>query len=125
MDAPRPVLVFDGDCGFCTASARWIVRYVNRPPRYAVAPWQHLDLDSLGLTAPQCDAAVQWVGRDGARASGHAAIAAALRHGHPVWRVPGLVITAPAVSWLAERVYTWVAGHRYLLPGGTPACRVG
>jgi len=26
------------------------------------------------------------------------------------------------VRWLAGKVYTWVADHRYQLPGGTPAC---
>ena len=124
MGAPRPVLVFDGDCGFCTTSARFLLRWVNRPSRYAIAPWQRLDLPALGLTPAQCVEAVQWVGADGDRVSGHAAFAAALRQGHPVWRVPGALLLAPGISWLAARVYAWVADHRYLLPGGTPACAV-
>jgi predicted DCC family thiol-disulfide oxidoreductase YuxK len=124
--ASRPVLVFDGDCGFCTTCARFLQRWVVRGASSSVAPWQRLDLEDLGLTAEECQAAVQWVGAgDGVRAvRGHLAIAAALRAGHLVWRPAGLLLMAPGLSWLAGRAYSWVAGHRYALPGGTPACRV-
>ena len=121
---PLPVLVFDGECGFCTTSARWLHRWVVRDGTTRVAPWQRLDLDELGLTEGECRAAVQWVGEQGQRASGHAAIAEALRAGHLVWRPIGSLMVAPGISWLADRVYSWVASHRYALPGGTPACRV-
>ena len=118
----NPVLIFDGDCGFCTSSARFLHRWVVRDRAISIAPWQRLDLDALGVREDQCRAAVQWVGRDGRVLSGHAAIAAALRAGHPVWRPIGALIVAPGLSWLAARVYSWVSAHRYALPGGTPAC---
>lgn len=89
-----------------------------------VAPWQRLDLKALGLTEDRCRTAVQWVGEDGQVASGHVAVAAALRAGHHVWRPVGALLVAPGFSWLAERLYSWVADHRYALPGGTPACRM-
>jgi predicted DCC family thiol-disulfide oxidoreductase YuxK len=119
-----PVLVFDGDCGFCTTSARWLHRWVISGGSTRVAPWQLLNLDELGLTEDQCRAAVQWVGDGGRVASGHAAIAATLRAGHPVWRPVGALLVAPGFSWLAARLYAWVAAHRYALPGGTPACHM-
>lgn len=119
----RPVLIFDGDCGLCTTFARFLVRRVVRAGSTSIAPWQQLDLDELGLTPEQCQAAVQWVGTGGEVASGHAAIAATLRAGHLVWRPVGALLVAPGFSRLAERLYSWVAAHRYALPGGTPACR--
>jgi predicted DCC family thiol-disulfide oxidoreductase YuxK len=122
--ASGPVLIFDGDCGFCSTCARFLQRWVVRGGATSVVPWQQLDLDALGLTAGQCRAAVQWVGEGGQLASGHGAIAATLRAGHRVWRPVGALVEAPGFSWLAERVYSWVAGHRYALAGGTPACRV-
>ena len=121
---PLPVLVFDGECGFCTTSARFLQRWVVMGGSPSVAPWQRLDLGVLGLTAEQCSAAVQWVGKDGQVASGHAAIAATLRAGHLVWRPVGALLVAPGFSWLAARVYAWVAAHRASLPGGTPACQM-
>lgn len=124
LPEPRPVLVFDGDCAFCTTSARFAERWVVRGRAISVRPWQHLDLEQLGLTEDQCLAAVQWVGKGGQVASGHAAIAATLRAGHPVWRPAGVLLVAPGLSWLFAKVYAWVAAHRYQMPGGTPACRV-
>lgn len=119
---PLPVLVFDGDCGFCTTCARVLQRWVVRDGSPSVAPWQRLELEGMHLTAEQCAQAVQWVGEDGQVASGHAAIAAALRAGRPVWRPVGALLLAPGFSWLAARLYSWVAAHRDALPGGTPAC---
>ena len=119
-----PVLIFDGECGFCTISARWLDRWVVRNGSTLVAPWQQLGLDELGLSEDECRTSVQWVGEDRGTASGHAAIAAALRDGYLVWRPIGALLVASGVSWLADRVYSWVARHRYALPGGTPACRV-
>jgi predicted DCC family thiol-disulfide oxidoreductase YuxK len=123
VTASLPVLVFDGDCGFCTTSARLLHRWVVRDGSTRVAPWQRLELAELGLTADQCRAAVQWVGDGGQIASGHAAVAATLRAGRPVWRPIGALLVAPGFSWVAARLYNWVATHRYALPGGSPACR--
>ena len=123
----RPILVFDGDCGFCTASARFLMRWVVRRQPTSIAPsiepWQRLDLAELGLTQDQCTAAVQWVGESGQVARGHEAIAEALRAGHPVWRPIGALLVAPGFSWLVKCLYSWIADHRHALPGGTPACR--
>jgi predicted DCC family thiol-disulfide oxidoreductase YuxK len=121
--SPQQLLIFDGDCRFCTTSARLLHRWVVIDGSTRVAPWQRLELDELGLTSDQCRAAVQWVGEGGKVVSGHAAIAAALRAGHPVWRPIGALIMAPGFSWLSARLYSWVATHRHALPGGTAACR--
>jgi predicted DCC family thiol-disulfide oxidoreductase YuxK len=123
VPSSRPVLVFDGDCGFCTSSARFLARWVLRNGAFSIAPWQQLDLAALGLTEDQCQSAVQWVGEQGQVASGHRAVAKALRAGRPVWRPIGALLLAPGFSWLASHAYSWIADHRYALPGGTPACR--
>lgn len=119
----RPILVFDGDCGMCSTSARFIVRRLRpTPDAYDVEASQRLDLPALGLTQEQCDAALQWVEPDGTTASGHRAVAALLRRSRAAVRPVGRVITLPGVDPVAARVYTWVSEHRQHLPGGTPAC---
>jgi predicted DCC family thiol-disulfide oxidoreductase YuxK len=117
-----PVLVFDGDCGFCTTSAAVVRRVGDRRHRFAIAPWQRLDLGLLGLTSAECQEAVQFVDAAGSVYAGHLAIAAALRHGAPGWRPAGALLEAPGISRLAARTYSWVSRHRHQLPGGTPAC---
>lgn len=117
-----PVLIFDGDCGFCTTSARFAGRWVDRKRRYALRPWQELDLAAYGLTEADCIEAAQFVRADGSVHPAQFAIAEGLAHGAPAWRPLGWLVRAPGISWVAGKVYTWVADHRYQLPGGTPAC---
>lgn len=118
-----PVLVFDGDCAFCSSSARFLADQLRRSPAdFRVEPWQQLDLGSLGLTPAECDAAVRWVAADGSRYAGHVAVAHALRASRWWVRPAGTVLLLPGISPLAARAYAWVAANRHRLPGGTPAC---
>ena len=128
MDAPpldvpdRPTLVYDADCGFCTRSAQFAKRWVDRRDRFDVRPWQELDLAAVGLSPEDCDDAAQFLTADGSIRSGHRAIASAATHGAPPWRPVGYLLMAPGVSRVAARAYDWVAEHRYQLPGGSAAC---
>ena len=115
----RPVLVYDGDCGFCTTCARFLERI---GPDAEIVAWQLTDLAALGVTEEQAADAVQWVAVDGTVRSGHEAIAAVLGSAGWVWRIAGRLIVMPGVSWLAARAYRLTADNRYRLPGGTPAC---
>jgi predicted DCC family thiol-disulfide oxidoreductase YuxK len=118
-DGELPVLVFDGDCAFCTNCVHALERI---GPRARIVAWQLTDLPALGLTEQQAAAAVQWVGADGNVRSGHEAIAAALISAGGIWGGLGRLLLAPGASWIAARAYRLVAANRYRLPGGTPAC---
>jgi predicted DCC family thiol-disulfide oxidoreductase YuxK len=115
-----PLLIFDGDCAFCSSTVRVAQRRIRRLP--AAQPYQHTDLAGFGLTAAQCDQAVHYV--DGRRRIyiAHDAVAALLRDSGSGWRVLGAVIRIPVVHWLSGVVYRWVARNRHRLPGGTAAC---
>ena len=117
----RPLLIFDGDCGFCTTSAQFGQRRLGLEH---VEPWQFLDLDSLPVTAEQCGEAVQWVDADGTVRSAQDAVIAALRHAGGVWGVLGRLMSAPGVHQVAGVLYRLMARYRHRLPGGTPACRL-
>lgn len=116
----EPTFLYDGDCGFCSASARFITRRIPTPA--AVVPWQWSDLTALGVTRRQCTEAVQWIGPDGAVLAGPAAIAALLRTSNPFWRWAGWLLALPAVTAFAWPVYRWISRHRHQLPGATAAC---
>jgi predicted DCC family thiol-disulfide oxidoreductase YuxK len=115
----RPVLVYDGDCAFCTSCARLLERI---GPKAEIVPWQFTDLAELGLTEKEAAEAVQWVPVAGPVRSGHEAIAAVLGTARGIWKVIGRALLLPGISWVAARVYRLVADNRYRLPGGTPAC---
>ncbi|KAA5833672.1 DUF393 domain-containing protein [Saccharopolyspora hirsuta] len=116
-----PVLIYDGDCGFCTRSARLAERL---PVRMRVQTWQEADLAAYRTTADRARHEVLWVAPSGRVFGGAAAVAELLKTCRPPWPVAGAVLSAPVVRTLAEWVYRWVAENRYRLPGGTPACRL-
>ena len=117
-------MVFDGDCGFCTTSARWLAGRLTRPNRQEahLVPWQRTDLTALGVSQARAQHEVLWVDVDGAVSGGEAAVAAWLRHAGRPWSLLGSVMSWPVVRQVAARAYRWVADHRDRLPGGTPAC---
>ncbi len=117
----RPLLVFDGDCAFCTTSARAWQRWLHLDH---VEPWQFIELEPLGVTEQQCLKAVQWIDQAGAVFAAERAVIAALRHAGGAWGLIGRVMNLPGIRHLAGLVYRVVAKYRHRLPGGTPACKL-
>ncbi len=117
-----PLLVFDGDCGFCTSSAMLGRRFL--PAEVGVEPWQRLDLDDLGLTVEQVQQAAYFVDADGAVFGGHAAIGRAMEFMNRPLAAIGWLIRRPPVSFVARPVYRIVANNRHRLPGSTDACKL-
>jgi len=117
----RPVLLYDGDCAFCSSCARLVESRIR--PRATVVPFQLADLDELGVTEEQAAEALQWVGVDGTVRSGHEAVAAMLDSAGRIWRALGRFLLLPGVAGLAAAAYELIAANRHRLPGGTPACK--
>jgi predicted DCC family thiol-disulfide oxidoreductase YuxK len=115
------LLIFDGDCAFCTGAAEVAGRRINRDAE--VKPWQHTDLASLGRTELACRQAVQYRDGQGEWSSAGKAVAVLLRDSARPWSWLGRFLGVSGMSWLTERAYSWVATNRYRLPGGTPACQ--
>ncbi len=115
-----PVLVFDGDCAFCSATVRRAQRWIRRMP--PVVPFQRADLGLLGLTEADCLAAVQYVARDRKVYAAEDAVGAVLLAAGKGWWLLGAVLRAPGIHWLSGVVYRSVARNRHRLPGSTPAC---
>ena len=111
-------LVYDGECGFCVRSARWIG--ARLPADACVEPWQSLELEELGLSPPDVQAAVWWIDDRGCsprRSRGAEAIGRALAEARGAWGMVGRLIVRPPLIWLARPVYALVAANRHRLPG--------
>ncbi|GAA3732981.1 thiol-disulfide oxidoreductase DCC family protein [Salinactinospora qingdaonensis] len=121
MTEVAPTLIYDGDCGFCTRSARQVERL---PVRVRLAPWQTSDLAALGIPEERARREVVWVERPGPVRGGAAAVAELFKHCRGPWRLVGIAMTLPLIRTLAAWVYRLAAQNRHRLPGSTPACQL-
>ena len=108
------MIVYDGDCGFCTWAVSLGTRWLAPVP---VVPYQQAPLPSLGLSLAEVSAAVQWVVPGSPPVAGHRAIAAwLLASGFP-WSVAGRVLLLPVVSPVAGWIYRVISANRGRIPG--------
>jgi predicted DCC family thiol-disulfide oxidoreductase YuxK len=118
----HPVLVFDGDCGFCTTVARHFERRSRTLLR--IVPWQRANLASLGLTTEMTAEQVYLVS-DGSLFAGAECFAELMTiQGDWFHRAVARVMRAPGLRRAFAWGYTLVARNRHRLPGGTPACKM-
>lgn len=117
------MLIFDGDCGFCTTAVDWLAARLPAFPE--ATPYQWTDLDAVGMTTEEAAARV-WLVTPSRQYGGHLAVSALFR-AQPAtgWRFLGWLLITPPFSLAAAAGYAVVARYRHRLPGGTPACQVG
>ena len=122
MSNPKIVLIFDGDCGFCTTTANYIVK--KSKVAIKATPWQYQDFSGLPVTKEQCADQVYLLVDDKAY-GGHLAFGMILKvQSNPIYKTLGSVINSPALAWIMRPGYRLVAKYRHKLPGGTPACKL-
>jgi len=97
----QPVVVYDGDCGICEASGRWIIAHI---PAVDVVSHHQYGLSHIGSV---------WFVTDNGRLEGAAAISAILKLSNArVYRAIGVVIGLPGVLFIAGLVYALIARNR-------------
>ncbi|HEY6865790.1 MAG TPA: lipase maturation factor family protein, partial [Candidatus Eisenbacteria bacterium] len=109
MPAP-PLLVYDGDCGFCRA---WIARWRHATgERVEYAPYQEVAPQHPGIPLEAFRRSVQLIEPDGSRCEGAEAVFRALAYapggGWPLRLYRGL----PGFAAASEACYRAVASHR-------------
>jgi predicted DCC family thiol-disulfide oxidoreductase YuxK len=120
--AAKPVLIFDGDCGFCTTTANWIEKNSLIPVE--ILPYQWAKLADFGLTEEEAAAKVQLVVGGKVFAGHHCMAKLLLIQPNALLKLLGAVMVMPGVDPISAKVYDWVAANRHKLPGGTPACKM-
>ena len=107
----RPVLVFDGDCGFCVYWAFYWQKLTGERVRYR--PFQEAAADYPGIAVDAFHAAIQYVAPDGSVSSGAKAAFLTLNQaGRGFWLF--LYRRLPGFAGITEAAYRFIAGHRPL-----------
>lgn len=109
----RPLMVYDGDCGFCR---RWIERWrYSTGEHIDYAPYQEVAARFPEIPVEQFQQAVQLIEPSGEVYSAAEAVYRSLAGaGLKRWAY-WLYRKAPAFAAFSEAAYTYVAGHRNLL----------
>ena len=126
MEDPRPVVLFDGDCPFCNATVRWMVkRYPGARLRFApLASGAARRVVALG--DPRCDFdslpdAILLVDRVGVHTASTAVLRLA-RHLRFPW--PALALGLLVPRRLRDAAYRWLARNRYRWFGRADGCEI-
>ena len=119
----RPVIVFDAQCVLCSANARFILKH-DRRGRFRLASMQGQAGAALyrrfGID-PANPETLMLVDGDRALRNSDAVLAIYAGLGWP-WRLAGIARVVP--RRLRDRLYLWVARHRYRLFGRRESCWV-
>ena len=107
---PRPLLVYDGDCGFCGYWARYWQKLTGDCVDYR--PYQDVTARYPAIAPAEFQRAVQFIAPDGRRASAAEASFLTLSHapGKGLWLA--LYRNLPGFAFVSERAYAFVAAHR-------------
>lgn len=122
MSLARAVLLYDGDCGFCTAAAHTFARRLHS--RAQTRPWQPEDELTHGVTPAEAEAEIHFVTIHGSVLGGADAVLAWWRTSPGPWALVGRVLQLPGLVQLSRLGYRIIARNRHALPGGTAACAI-
>ena len=125
MNAPRPVVLFDGVCNICNASVRWVLRHNARglfdfASLQSAAASRILEAAGCADGAKSLPDAIVLVDREGVHTGATAAvrIARRLRFPHSLLGLLGAAVPAP----IRHAVYRFVARNRYRWFGRRDRC---
>lgn len=121
LRTPRPILLYDGRCGFCQLSVGRLQALdcfgvIEARDFHAVPELARLHLD---LTPQRCQSRLQLIEPRGRLSDGFLAFRRIARRVVLLWPVAPLLYL-PGASWAGQRMYDWVARRRHLFHSGTP-----
>ena len=107
---PRPLLIYDGDCGFCRYWQRYWQKLTGERVDYR--PYQEVAAQYPAVPVAEFQRAVQFITPDGRRASAAEASFLTLSHarGKGFWLA--LYRRLPGFAAVSELVYAFIAAHR-------------
>ncbi|MGO8869585.1 MAG: lipase maturation factor family protein [Alphaproteobacteria bacterium] len=107
---PRPLLVYDGDCGFCGYWQRYWQKLTGERVDYR--PYQEVAAQYPAIPTAEFQRAVQFITPDGRRARAAEASFLTLSHarGKAFWLA--LYRRLPGFAAVSELVYAFIAAHR-------------
>jgi predicted DCC family thiol-disulfide oxidoreductase YuxK len=109
----KPLLVYDGDCGFCR---KWIARWSRLTgDQVDYEPYQKAASLFPEIPLSRFQKAVQLIEPDGRVTEGAEAVFQSLARSRFLGWLLWIYAKIPGISFVSEKIYQWVADHRTLL----------
>ena len=108
--SPRPLLIYDGDCGFCGYWARYWRKLTGERVEYK--PYQEVAAQYPSIPQADFRRAVQFIAPDGHRASAAEASFLTLSYARSKGFWLALYRRLPGFAAVSEWVYAFIAAHR-------------
>ena len=120
---PRGYFIYDGDCSFCTRSAKLIAG--KNPQFNVVASVNCIDLlAEHDIDKRLTEEVAIWISSSGEVKLGAFAIAAALKKGNVLKRILGVFIDTFPIKYFAKVIYRQIAKRRKFFRWGESSCAV-
>jgi predicted DCC family thiol-disulfide oxidoreductase YuxK len=119
---PRPLFLFDGDCGVCQKGTDSIRE--NAKPDVDMVAHQSVDLAEYGVTQADVNEGPVLVRTDGTHVVGPLAMAEVLRASTGGFRAMGQIMTAPGIRQALRALGPVMYRNRSRLPGANETCRI-
>lgn len=110
MPETAPTLIYDGDCGFCGRCLTWGLRHFMAFPR--AIPSASTEAKTFGLSEKQLAESIWIVGINKPLPAAKAVAFILKMQPNVFWRALGIAMSIWPISFLAKRVYFWVAKNR-------------
>ena len=106
----QPLLIYDGECGFCTYWARYWQKLTGNSVQYK--PYQEIAEQYPSIPIKEFQRAVQYVSPEGKISSAAEASFLTLSHAHGKSFWLSLYRRLPGFAFISEKAYTFISTHR-------------
>lgn len=117
----QSLIIFDGDCGFCSLSVSKLSQLLGRRSPQAV-PFQKLDLRDFELSTDKVMKAMYYSDSQGKMFSGADAFRIVFRDAGSGWIILYLLLSTPIIKQVARKIYRLIAVNRQKMPGSSNSC---
>lgn len=115
------LIIYDGDCGFCTTSVRKLRGMLGKKAPSA-ATFQSLQLDLFGLSIAEVQIELKYVDTNGQIWGGASAFRRVFYDAKGIWRLISTFMSLPLVKQSSVVIYRKIAKNRAKMPGATATC---
>lgn len=117
------LLIYDGDCAFCTKCVVWGKKHLKNFPAHVA--YQLINPNDYALTQSQVAASIWLVVSNSPALPANLAVAAILKdQPNPLWRALGWAMNLIGARQIARWLYFLVAKNRHRMPGSSQACEL-